>query len=143
MSNESSNTQIISNIENQTPQKQDLLQKNASDNINIGQQGSEIIDQVKSKSVNDLNNINEIASVQFLKKKNQSKSKIEIRCSIHPGPISPYTIFLKHMHNLLINANKELTFSQRSVLIANLWAMMSETDKDPFKYSANKINSIS
>ena len=76
MSNESSNTQIISNIENQTPQKQDLLQKNASDNINIGQQGSEIIDQVKSKSVNDLNNINEIASVQFLKKKNQSKSKI-------------------------------------------------------------------
>lgn len=122
--------------ETNTLTNKDLSQRNADH-----QATDNNVDQIVQRPINDPTKYNEIINIPSLRKRNQSKSKIEVHCSVSSGPISPYTVFLKHMHNLLIDANQELTFSQRSVLIANLWAMMSEKDKEPFKYSANMVNS--
>ena len=57
---------------------------------------------------------------------------------IPPIKHSPYAIFVKYMHAFLISIDKSLSFSQRAVLISNLWALMSEKDREPFQYAANK-----
>lgn len=132
----------------QNTQESNLSSKQIPLPTNLGQRTSDInpnninvADVLKQRQMTDINKYTEMMNMPFSKKKSQSKSRIEVRCSISSGPISPYTIFLKYMHNLLSNANKDLTFSQRAVLISNLWAMMSEKDKEPFKYSANMVNS--
>ena len=140
MSKESQLSKIIETLEIHNDQDIDNIINKLSQIPNVDQQTINlVVEQLKQKKKNDLLHQKEV-NIPIPRKKIQGKSKIEINCLIQTGPISPYTIFLKHMHQILIDANKNISFSQRSVLIANLWAMMSEKDKEPFKYSANKAN---
>ena len=40
-----------------------------------------------------------------------------------------------------MKVDEELSFSQRTILISNIWAMMSQKDKEPFVQAANYSNS--
>lgn len=139
MSSEISNTQIIENPGDANSQDNDQTAKKIPQLKNIDQPYDLLLDQLKQKTLNGQLKPTELLNAPLIKKKNP-KSKIEINSLNQSGPISPYTVFLKHMHKILIEANKNLSFSKRSVLIANVWALMSEKDKEPFKYAANKVN---
>ena len=55
--------------------------------------------------------------------------------------VSPYSIFVYLLHGMLMKVDEELSFSQRTILISNIWAMMSQKDKEPFVQAANYSNS--